>query len=100
MLFILNKDRKKNKDLDSNLNMPLFDMLFPCLPEKIKVFFRFGYKYSENAVVENVNSLIFVFKKNFKSQRNYDFIKFLFKKDFEANSVEELSVKNLEPKII
>ncbi len=73
-------------------------MLFPCFPERIKRLFRFGYKYSDPInVVENVNNLIFVF---FNLNETTIILNFCTKKDFEANSVEELSVKNLDPKIV
>ena len=52
------QDRKKNKKIDLNLNLQFFDMLLPCLPEKIKAFLRFGYTYGESESLDaNVSKL-------------------------------------------
>ena len=48
------QDRKKSKELDSNLNLPLFDIVLPWLPEKIKFFLRFGYKYNGCPIIASV----------------------------------------------
>lgn len=40
---------RKPKSVDSRLMCPLFDVLFPCLPEKVRKPLRFGVLYSTDA---------------------------------------------------